>query len=151
TLLWAGRLRESDAVARELESLLAPDPDFGADLFGFSVNAMRRVSRATLLVFRGRLREALPILEQGLEISHRRQDIEVMVTGHNAGVTLAEFTGDAALAAAHVRRFAEVGSVLTTFNVLVNTGRAELLAGRYGEAVDALARGIAEMRARRLA
>jgi hypothetical protein len=149
-LLVAGRLRESAAIGEELEQLLPPDPDFGAEMFGFSPRAMRLAGQALNRAYTGRLLEVAPTLDAAFEIARRRHDGEVLNAGHHAGMILAEFTGDAALAATHARQAAEVAEMVTAMNVSVFAGRAHLLGERYAEAIDSFARAVSWFRERRI-
>src|SRR5262249_34489120 len=125
-----GQLREAVAVSDEAERLCGGDPEVGAEP-GFSSYGFVLTYRAVALAWLGRLGEAAATAGRAIEIARRRQDAEVLVSGHEAGEWACWLAGDLEGALGHGRQAVEVAATGTwAMRVVALTvlGRAHLLA-----------------------
>jgi class 3 adenylate cyclase/tetratricopeptide (TPR) repeat protein len=151
-LQFAGQLREAVGQSDEAERLCGGDPELGA-YPGFSPFGIVLTYRARTLAFLGRLGEAVATARRAIEIAHRRQDLESLVTGHQAGELACELAGDVEGALGHGRQAVEAAATASwamRMIALATLGRAHLLVGAWLPAVEAMTGARAIMRERRL-
>jgi class 3 adenylate cyclase len=85
--LFAGRLRESVALASEAEALSGGNPDLGAEITGFSPYCAVMGIRGTATALLGRPVDGARVVEQAIEIVRRMRprDAQGAVQGHKHG------------------------------------------------------------------
>ncbi len=102
-LLFAGRLRESVAIAAEAEALSGGDPDLGADITGFSSYCVTLAFSGAATAWLGRPLDGARVVEQAIEIARQRRDAEAAVWAHTMSVWVHDTLGDADPGLRHVR------------------------------------------------
>jgi adenylate cyclase len=144
----SGPVAEAIRLSDRAVALCAGDPDFGAEILGYSPLARAHLNRAELFSVAGRLPEAGQESERGLEVARSRSELELVSWALTLIPRLADFAGEGedSLAAAEeaVRISADSGNLLVHVMALQAVGIASLVLGRWGEAFEAFDQAIGD-------
>ena len=150
----AGRLRECLAVAEQGLDLARGNPDPGTDRIGFSPNLGLSCLYGIALCMTGHPREGGAELDRVIELARTQHQLHLFWFSHALQVFRCEVTGEAASALVHGREaldYAErVGNPLGRLTGHRALGIANVLSGKWHEALEVLETALTIGRARRL-
>ncbi len=145
-VLWhAGRVREALRIIEETLELCGQDMELGVGMFPFSVANFALFQKASVLLWKGRPREAAACFERCFEVASARNEGTIIChMSCWSGAAFEELSGTSKQALARARlaveRAERSGDLFTRATALLYVGWSELLEGQVTEALESLQR-----------